>query len=45
MSEPIQYDCNQPFNQLPILPPPDEKIITIEILQQLNKANKALAEY
>ncbi|GAF96060.1 unnamed protein product, partial [marine sediment metagenome] len=44
MSEPIQYDRNQPFNQLPLLPPPDEKIITIEILQQLNKANKALAE-
>lgn len=38
------YDRNKPFNNLPLLPPPDEKIITIEILQALNKSNKALAE-
>lgn len=44
MSNPIPYDRNQPYNQLPLLPPPDEKVITIEILQALNKANKALAE-
>lgn len=44
MSIPIPYDRNQPYNQLPLLPPPDEAIITIEILQALNKANKALAE-
>ena len=40
----IKYDRNKPFNQLPLLPPPDEKVITIEVLQSLNKANKALAE-
>ncbi|MDN5200595.1 Fic/DOC family N-terminal domain-containing protein [Fulvivirgaceae bacterium BMA10] len=44
MSELIPYDRNKPHNQLPLLPPPDDKIITIEILQALNKANKALAE-
>ena len=38
------YDRNIPYNNLPELPPPDEKVITIEILQSLNKANKALAE-
>lgn len=44
MSNQIPYDRTQPFNQLPVLPPPDGGIITIEILQALNKANKALAE-
>lgn len=38
------YDRNIPYNDLPELPPPDEKSITIEILQALNKANRALAE-
>ena len=38
------YDRNEPFNQLPLLPPPDNKILTVEILQAVNKANKALAE-
>ena len=38
------YDRNIPYNNLPILPPPDEKVITIEVLQALNKSNKALAE-
>ncbi|MCD4833144.1 MAG: Fic family protein [Bacteroidales bacterium] len=44
MSKTIPYDRNQPYNQLPLLPPPDNKIITIEIMQAVNKANKALAE-
>ncbi len=44
MSEQIPYDRTQPYNQLPLLPPPDELILTVEILQALNKANKALAE-
>jgi Fic family protein len=44
MSEQIPYDRTQPYNQLPLLPPPDEQILTVEILQALNKANKALAE-
>ena len=40
----LPYDRNIPYNDLPELPPPDEKSITIEILQALNKANRALAE-
>jgi Fic family protein len=38
------YDRQQPYNHLPSLPPPHDRIISIEILQALNKANKALAE-
>lgn len=44
MSNQIPYDRNQPYNQLPLLPPPDDKVVTVEILQAVNKANKALAE-
>ena len=44
MSKQITYDRNTPYNNLPLLPPPDEKIITIEVLKALNRANKALAE-
>jgi len=44
MSKPIPYDRNKPYNQLPLLPPPDEKVITVEILKDVNRANKALAE-
>jgi len=38
------YDRHEPYNHLPLLPPPDNKILTVEILQAVNKANKALAE-
>ena len=38
------YDRNIPYNDLPELSPPEEKVITIEILHALNRANKALAE-
>lgn len=45
MSSTIQkYDRNKPYNDLPLLPPEDDKIITIDVLQALNDANKALAE-
>lgn len=44
MSKQIPYDRNTPYNQLPLLPPPDEKVISIEMMQGVNKANKALAE-
>lgn len=44
MSKQVPYDRNQPYNQLPLLPPPDNNVITVEILQAVNKANKALAE-
>jgi Fic family protein len=40
----IPFDRTKPYNTLPLLPPPDERILTIEILSALNKANKALAE-
>jgi len=43
MSKTKPYDRDKPYNNLPILPPPDEKVITIEVLQSLNKAN-AVAE-
>ena len=39
-----KYDRNKPFNNLPLLPPDENKIITITVLKALNKANKALAE-
>jgi Fic family protein len=44
MSKPIPYDRNKPYNELPLLPPPDEKVISVEMMQAVNKANKALAE-
>jgi len=45
MSNPIKpYDRNKPYNNLPLLPPPNENVITIEVLHALNKSNKALAE-
>ena len=44
MSKSVQYDRNIPYNDLPLLPPPEEKVITIEVLKSLNSANKALAE-
>lgn len=39
-----KYDRNKPYNNLPLLPPSEDKIITINVLHALNKANKALAE-
>ena len=44
MSNLIPYDRNQPYNHLPLLPPPDEKVMSVELMQAVNKANKALAE-
>src|SRR5665213_53569 len=44
LSKPIPYDRNRPYNELPFLPPPEEQIHTVEILQALNRANKAVAE-
>ncbi len=38
------YDRNKPYNQLPALPPPEGKVITLEVLKAVNRANKALAE-
>ncbi len=40
----LKYDRNLPYNHLPLLPPPDNKVITIELLKAVNKANKAVAE-
>jgi len=44
MSDIIPYDRNQPYNHLPLLPPPEDKVISIEIMEAVNQANKALAE-
>jgi len=44
MSTTYSYDRKLPYNQLPLLPPPDDIVITIDILKALNNANKALAE-
>lgn len=44
MSKQPAYDRHHPYNELPLLPPPDEKVITVEILQAAIGANKALAE-
>lgn len=44
MSKSIPYDRNQPYNHLPLLPPPDDEVVTVEIMQGVNNANKALAE-
>ena len=38
-----KYDRSKPYNNLPLLPPKEDKIITISILKALNDANKALA--
>lgn len=40
----VPFDRTKPYNALPLLPPPDGKIMTVEIFNALNKANKALAE-
>jgi len=45
MSSPIEpYDRNKPYNSLPLLPPNDKEVESIEVLKALNNANKALAE-
>ncbi len=44
MTQQPKYDRTQPYNHLPLLPPPDGKIITIELLKAVNTANKAIAE-
>ena len=38
------FDRNKPYNNLPLLPPEDDKVETIDVLKALNNANKALAE-
>ena len=43
-NETVPYDRNNPYNDLPLLPPDDEQIVTVEVLKALNNANKALAE-
>lgn len=36
--------AEKPYNQLPVLPPPQEKIETVNVLRQLVKSSVALAE-
>ena len=40
----LPYDRHKPYNQLPLLPPARDEIVSIEILEAVNTANKALAE-
>jgi len=40
----IPYDRNKPYNNLPLLPPDEKQIVTIDVFKALNNANKALAE-
>lgn len=39
----MAYDRNVPYNELPLLPPPEERIRDIEILQKLVSATRAIA--
>ncbi|MDD4374791.1 MAG: Fic/DOC family N-terminal domain-containing protein [Bacteroidales bacterium] len=38
------YERTKPYNNLPLLPPEDDKVETKEVFLALNNANKALAE-
>jgi Fic family protein len=40
----MTMSAEKPYNQLPFLPPPREKIETVKVLRQLVKASVALAE-
>jgi len=40
----IKFDRKIPFNQLPLLPPDDNKILTKEVLLSLAKANRSLGK-
>ena len=44
MSSKIPYDRMNPYNQLPLLPPLEEKILDIEILMKLANARGALGK-
>ena len=44
MEERIPFDRTQPFNQLPLLPPPEGEVITIPILTKLAGANRLLGK-
>jgi Fic family protein len=40
----IPYDRNKPYNDLPLLPPPDAKIIDMEIMAKLANARGAIGK-
>ena len=40
----VPYDRNKPFNQLPLLPPPDVKIMDMEIMAKLANARGAIGK-
>ena len=44
MAKTIQYDRNKPYNHLPLLPPPDEKSIDMEVMNKLIKVSTALGK-
>jgi len=40
----MAYDRNVPYNELPLLPPPEDKVIDTEILQKWGLARAAIAK-
>jgi Fic family protein len=44
MNKKVPYDRNSPYNQLPLLPPLDEKVIDIDILTKLAKTRGVLGK-
>jgi Fic family protein len=43
-TENLQYDKHKPFNQLPLLPPPEDRFLTIGVLTKLAKVHRALGK-
>ncbi|MCH7534913.1 MAG: Fic family protein [Bacteroidetes bacterium] len=44
MNSMVPYDRNKPYNELPLLPPPEECIIDTEILQKWGMARSAITK-
>ncbi|MBN4061966.1 MAG: Fic/DOC family protein [Flavobacteriales bacterium] len=44
MTKRIPYDRNKPYNNLPLLPPLDEKAVDMEVMNKLVKASTALGK-
>ena len=40
----MAYDRNTPYNELPLLPPPEDRVIDTEILQKWGIARAAIAK-
>ena len=40
----MKYDRNKPYNQLPLLPPSEDKVMEIEILKKWGMARSAITK-